>query len=228
MLKRQKQELRITKEHLQWQNSEQGLAYPIFIRDPAQQRQFLSTSPPEIAIDLHFESTLCTQESHIYLGQTFIQNVPEKTRLITLQDIFTRHGYRIGKICIENQPIYHWSSRILGSVFWGLGSMFAIYGLWLFLTTPAPPITTMPPENRHTPTIPPALLQKIAALPGAIDDLYITPQKGHIRAYIPKENQEAFGVYLQHIGEEFPFQWQHQLLGKTRDALVWKGVWTLP
>jgi hypothetical protein len=228
MLKRQNMALKISKDHLQWRGSEAPIAYPIFIRDPAQQRQFLSQASPQRPIDLHLENTVCDKDVHTYLGQTFIQHVPEKIRMITLQDIFTRHGYRIGKLYVENQRIHHWSSTLIGSLFWGLGTLLALCSLWIFLTTPTTAIVTTPPEDTSLPTIPPALLQKLTALPGAIETLHFTHKKGHVRAYIPKENQDAFGAYIRHISEEIPIQWQHQILGKTRDAFIWRGEWTLP
>ena len=228
MIKRQVLTLKISKDHLQWQGSEAPIAYPIFIRDPAQQRQFLSQTSPKNPIDLHLENTLCDKEVRRIMGQTFIQIVPEKIRIMTLQDIFTRHGYRIGKIHIENQPIHHWSSRLVGSAFWGLGCLFAICSLWLFLTTPTTALPSIPAEDIPLPTIPAALLQKLTALPGAIETLHFTHQKGHVRAYIPKENKDAFGAYIRHIGESVPLQWRHHILGQTRDAFIWTGEWTHP
>jgi hypothetical protein len=225
MTKNKNPTLRITRSMLQWVHTEQNLAYPIFIRDPAQQRAFLGQAPPQSTITLHIDKDLCQPEAHQFLGQTFTQNTPEKILIITLQDIFTRHGYRIGKICEGNTPLYHWSSLILGCFFWGIGSVFAIMGLYLQATAPAPQPLTLPKTPSHHATIPPLLLGQFVKLPGAIERLAITPTTGHIRAYIPRESQDRFGQYIQHLDTQFAFQWQHRLVGQTRDALVWEGQW---
>jgi len=218
--------LTLTKDTLCWAHTEHVIAYPIFIRDPAQQRQFLSAVPKGNAISLNFTSDTCHHRQITHFGRRFTQSAPEKVILITMQDMLTRHGYRVGRLLTENKEIHHWISHTLGYLAWGIAVLVMPLNAYLFATLSTP--TTTHPVDYEKPTISPLLLQKLAELPGAISQLEITPQSGHIQAYIPQEKQEEFRAYITQKTPQFPIKWQHKILGKTKSAFVWEGEWTQP
>jgi len=215
--------LAITKETLRWANTDHVIAYPIFIRDPAQQRHFLSAVPAGSAITLNFADALCDKTKITRLGQQFTSITPEKIVFITIQDILTRHGYRRGRILRDNTPLYHWGSTALGYLAWGIALLSTCISLYLFATLapPPPPQTTI---TRQT-GISPLLLQRLSELPGAIASLDTTPQGGQVMAYIPQERQAEFSAYMAKKSPGFPITWQHKILGKTKQAFIWEGTW---
>jgi hypothetical protein len=226
MTKSAKLTITVSKDTLQWQHDAQSIAYPIFIRDPGQQHQFLSATPPLSTINLNFDKALCSITKTTFFGKTIPQIIPEKIILITLTDIFTRHSYKVGTIHANNHPIYHWASPIIGQTAWILGSIACLIGLTLLYTHPpkAPPKQQMHTANG----IPTLLLQKLAELPGAIAETHITQNSGRIRAYIPLDQQEAFSTYINQKSPQFPTQWQHHITGKTKHAFIWEGQWEKP
>lgn len=220
--------LNITQEALRWDKTEHVIAYPIFIRDPAQQRQFLSAFPSGTAISLNFTKDLCTHHKVTYFGQRFTQIAPEKVTLITIQDILTRHGYVRGHMLADTKQIHHWASHPIGYLAWAIAILGTLINGYLFSTRPSqqPPLQTQVPP--HTAIISPLLLHHLAELPGAIAQLDATPDKGHVQAYIPQDKTAAFTAYITQKSPSFPIKWRHKILGKTKAAFVWEGEWTQP
>ena len=213
----------VSREQLQWKNTDTKLDYHLFIRDPAKQRHFLESAPKSKKIHLDFTSKLCEQQQKTYFGRKFRYSAPDKIIHITLQDALIRHGYRVGRLFEERKQIHHWISKPLGYTTWGLGVLLTSINIGLLATQPEPIQPIQP--TIITATISPLFLQRLSELPGAIAELSASPQSGYIHAYIPQDQQEAFVSYINKKQTHMPIHWRHRVPGKTRDAFIWHGTW---
>lgn len=212
--------IKIKKESISLGVGGRDMAYPIFVRDAAQQRYFLEGVQGK-SIDLDFCEELCVLFKYKVLGMFFTEQRPDRMVVMTCRDILTRHGIKVRRILLQGNPLYYGFSKMLGWVSYGVAVFFFCASFAVSQMNKSE--HSLSTEMEVAPGVPMQLLYRITGLPGAIDEVLVHPKNGFVRVYVPVAAREAFEAAIDGLSE-MPFLWEHEVKLQG-DKFVWTGEW---